>query len=105
MLTRLPAGEFDYDPVDLGGPNQGTASVERALAGAGFEAPSVTLVPNPQTLDREGLVSFYASMGWIADLPDDERLSLLDQVRSLLTADRYRRLWTTHAYRTRRVAR
>ena len=61
-------------------------------------------LPNPQTLDREGLVSYYASMGWLADLPDDERLPLVDEVRSLLAATEYRRLWETQAYWTRLAA-
>jgi hypothetical protein len=40
-------------------------------------------------------------MGWLADLPDAERLPLLDEVRALLTAGEYRRLWETHVYWTR----
>jgi hypothetical protein len=58
-------------------------------------------LPNPQTLDRDGRVAYYASMGWLADLPDDERLPLLDQVRSLLAGAEYRRLWETHVHWTR----
>jgi hypothetical protein len=58
-------------------------------------------MPNPQTLDREGLVAFFASMGWIADLADEERVPLLAEVESLLTARQYRRPWDTHVYWTR----
>jgi hypothetical protein len=47
-------------------------------------------------------VAFVASMGWLADLPDEERLPLLDEVRSLLPAAEYRRLWETHVHWTRR---
>ena len=43
-------------------------------------------------------------MGWIADLPEADRLPLLDEVRSLLPATEYRRLWETHVYWTRLVA-
>jgi hypothetical protein len=57
-------------------------------------------LPNPQALDRDGLVAYYASMGWFADLPDVERLPLLDQVRSLLGAYVYHRLWETHVHWT-----
>jgi hypothetical protein len=35
-------------------------------------------------------------MGWLGDLPDDERLPLLDEVRSLLPAAEYGRMWETH---------
>lgn len=55
---------------------------------------------NPQTLDREGLVAYFASMGWLADLPDGERLPLLDEVGSRLTAAGYQRLWETHVHWT-----
>jgi hypothetical protein len=47
------------------------------------------------------LVAYYASMGWIADLPDDTRLPLLDEVRSLLPGAAYRRLWETYVHWTR----
>jgi hypothetical protein len=40
-------------------------------------------------------------MGWIADLTVEERVPLLAEVRSLLYDGEYRRLWTTHVYRTR----
>jgi hypothetical protein len=46
-------------------------------------------------------VAFLASMGWIADLPDGERLPLLDTIRSLPDADAYRRPWETHLFWTR----
>jgi hypothetical protein len=44
-------------------------------------------------------------MGWIADLPDAERLPLLDKVHSLLRAPEYRREWETHVYWTRKTSR
>jgi len=37
-------------------------------------------------------------MGWLADLPDRERLPLLARVRSLLDADSYERSWETHIH-------
>ncbi len=58
-------------------------------------------LPNPQSIDRDGLAAFFASMGWIADLPDIDRLPLLDEVRSLLVAAEYRRPWETHVHWTR----
>jgi SAM-dependent methyltransferase len=91
--------EVDYDPLDLGGPRR---SPGESLPPS-FEPLRTERLPNPQTLDRDGLVAFYASMGWLADLPDEERLPLLDEARSLLDADEYRRAWETHAYWTRLV--
>ena len=92
---RMP--EVPYIPLDLGGPHA-SSGWQPAVAASPFERFRATVLRNPQTLDREALVSFYATMGWIADLPDEERLPLLDSVRSLLKADRYSRLWETHVH-------
>ena len=95
------AEEFGSDPLDLGGPRYVSGEWALALAESPFEPLQSARLPNPQTLDREGMVAFFASMGWLADLPDSERLRLLDKVRSLLTADEYRRPWETYVYWTR----
>ena len=101
LLTRHgpKPGEVSYDPLDLGAPRY--SKDEWALEEFPFEPLRETRLPNPQTLDHEGLVAYYASMGWLADLPDDERLPLLDEVRSRLVAGTYRRLWETRIYSTR----
>jgi SAM-dependent methyltransferase len=94
------AEEFGSDPLDLGGPRHASGEWSLALA-ASFEPLRSERLPNPQTLDREGMVAFFASMGWFADLPDVERIPLVDEVRSRLTADEYRRPWETYVYWTR----
>ena len=101
LIERMPKGDLGYLPLDLGGPH---ASSDWRLAGADspFEPFEATARANPQTLDCDGLVAFFASMGWLADLPDGERLPLLDEVRSLLTAAEYQRLWETHVHWTQR---
>jgi SAM-dependent methyltransferase len=104
LTERVPKGYLGYDPLDLGGPRYVSGEWCIALAGAPFEPLREARLRNPQTLDREGLVAFFASMGWLADLPDVERLPLLDEVRSLLTASEYRRPWETHFYWTRLAA-
>ena len=43
-------------------------------------------------------------LGLVADLPDVDRLPLLDEVRSLLAAAEYRRQRETHVYWTRLAA-
>jgi SAM-dependent methyltransferase len=102
LLERGPKpGEVSYDPLDLGGPRYVSGEWRLAFADSPFEPLRETQLPNPQTLDRDGLVAFLASMGWLADFPDGDRLPLLDHVRSLLTAAKYRRPWETHVHWTR----
>jgi SAM-dependent methyltransferase len=95
--------EISYDPLDLDGPHYTSGGWRRPFDYAPFAPLCEVRLPNPQTLDREGLVAFFASMGWLGDLPDAERLPLLDDVRSLLPAAEYRRLWETHVHWTRRA--
>ena len=99
FLTEIGPDEVAYIPLDLGAPDY--TSSEPPLPEPLFEPLRVVRFSNPQTLDRDGLVSFYASMGWLADLHDDVRLPILERVRSLLGANEYRRNWETHVYWTR----
>lgn len=100
----MPKLALSYDPLDLGAAIYTSGEWRRAFASAPFEPLRSVRLENPQTLDREGVVAFFASMGWVADLPDEERLPLLDDVRSLLGTDEYRRVWETDLYWTRRSA-
>jgi SAM-dependent methyltransferase len=90
-------------PLDLGLSGSGHESGEWRLAFAQseFEDLQEARLPNPQTVNAEELVAFFGSMGWIAMLPDERRLPLLENVRSLLTASDYRLPWQTHVYWTR----
>jgi SAM-dependent methyltransferase len=99
LLTERGPSDVNYIPLDLGGPSY--TPDEWPVSEPSFEPLRERRLQNPQTLDRDGLVAFYASMGWIGDLPDDERLPLLDEVRSLLTAPEYRRVWETRVHWTR----
>lgn len=102
LHRRIPAGaELGYDPLDLNPALYASGEWRLPFADSPFEKLQGARLPNPQTVDRDGLVAFLASMGWIADLPDADRLPLLDEVRSLLTAAEYRRLWETHVHWTR----
>jgi SAM-dependent methyltransferase len=101
LNQHVPTGFHGYDPLDLGSPRYASGDWRSGLAGLPFEPLQEARLPNVQTLDREGLVAFYASMGWLADLPDTARLPLLDQVMSLLDAHEYRRLWETQLHWTR----
>jgi SAM-dependent methyltransferase len=93
--------EVGYDPLDLG-KGARYVSDEWALPESLFEPLRAIRLANPQKLDRDGLLAYFASMGWLADLHDYERLPLLEKVRSLLTAARYQREWATHVHWTSR---
>lgn len=102
LLQRAPNNAaLGHDPLDLNSPRYGSGEWKLAFAASRFGELQGGLLANPQTLDRDGLLAFLASMGWIADLPDRERLPLLEAVKSLLDADEYRRLWETHVHWTR----
>jgi len=100
VLTERMPEDLDHIPLDLGGPHA-ASGWRPAVSESPFEPFTATVLPNPQTLDPDGLVAFYASMGWLADLPDEERLPLLSGVRSRLTAPEYQRLWESHVHWTR----
>lgn len=93
--------DLGHDPLDLNSSRYASGEWRLAFADSPFEELQETRLPNLQTFDPEGLVAFFASMGWIADLPDVERLPLLDSVRALLGAGEYRRPWETHVCWTR----
>lgn len=102
LLHRAPdKAELGYDPLDLGSPRYASGVWRLEFAASPFGELKEARLPNPQTVDRDGLVAFLASMGWIADLPDVDRLPLLEEVKSLLDAAEYRRSWETHVHWTR----
>jgi SAM-dependent methyltransferase len=96
--------ELGYDPVDLNTSRYASGEWRLAFAGSPFEELQEARLPNLQTIDRDGVVAFFASMGWIGDLPDANRRSLIDDVRSLLAPVEYRRPWDTHVHWTRLAA-
>lgn len=55
--------EVSYDPLDLDGPQYTSGSWRLAFADSPFDPLTAARVPNPQRLDRDGLVAFFASMG------------------------------------------
>jgi SAM-dependent methyltransferase len=100
LNNRAPEGDLGYIPLDLGGPHA-SSGWRPAVSDSRFEAFEATVLRNPQLVDRDGLLAFYASMGWVGDLNDDERLPLLDAVRAGLAATGYRRQWESHIHWTR----
>jgi SAM-dependent methyltransferase len=76
----------------------------RAFVESVFEPLQEAQFDNAQIVDRDGLVAYFASMGWIGALPDEERASLLDAISSRLTANEYRLPFTTRVHSTRLAA-
>jgi SAM-dependent methyltransferase len=76
---------LDLDPMRL--PH--ARDWPRAFARSMFEPLHETQLPNPHVVDRDGLLAYFGSMGWISALPDGRRRHLLGEVRSLLTVDEY----------------
>jgi hypothetical protein len=76
--------DLHSDPADLNPSRFASGEWRRAFAGSPFEDLQEARLPNPQTLDPDGMIAFLASMGWIAELPDVDRSALLDDARSLL---------------------
>lgn len=101
LHARAPA-DLEYDALDLNHRRFASGEWRAPFAGSPFEHFREVRLPNSQTVDADALVAFFASMGWLADLADDERLPLLAEARSLLTAPEYRRSWETRLHWTRR---
>lgn len=101
LLRERAPENLEYDPVDLNSRRYSSGAWRAAFAASPFGELREARLPCPQTVDRDGLVAFLVSMGWIADLPDRERQAVLDEIRSRLTAPEYRRRWETHVHWTR----
>jgi SAM-dependent methyltransferase len=105
LQQRAPdRAELGYDPLDLNAIRYESGEWRLPFAESPFEELQETRLANPQTVDRDGLVAFFASMGWIADLPDADLSPLVEEVRSRLAAAEYQRPWETHVHWTRLAA-
>jgi SAM-dependent methyltransferase len=102
LAERGPTREqVGHDPLDLHTDRFASGAWKLPFEGSPFEELRGERLANVQIVDRGGLVAFFGSMGWVANLPDAERAPLLERVRSLLDADGYRRPWETRLFWTR----
>jgi len=97
-------GDISYDPKDLIAARFASNAWQAPFVGAPFEELREVRLRHPQTLGPDELTAFFGSMGWIADLADPQRRSLLADVRARLTAETYTRSWETRAFWTRVTA-
>ena len=73
----------------------------RAFARSPFEELRTAEFPNELVLDEAGVLAHIASWSVVATLPDAERAMLLEELRRLVPAARYRWRLTSHVYWTR----
>jgi len=78
---------------------------QQAFTDSAFAPLDDCSYPNPHRVDRDGLLAYLGSMGWIDALPDDERAALLENVRFHLTADDYVLPFETRVHWTRLTGR
>ena len=76
----------------------------RCFDGSMFEPLREIQLANVQTVDPDGLIAFFGSMGWVGDLPDEERIALLNEIKARLSAHEYRLPFETHVHSTRLAA-
>ncbi len=77
---------------------------QEPFARSPFEELSQARFDHQQVVDQEQLLAYFASMSWVAVLPEEDRTVLLEDVRGLLDADRYTRFWRAEVYWTRLAA-
>ena len=90
-----------WDSIDLGlsyASRDWPHEWQELFDNSAFEQLEEARIPHQQAVDQEALVAFFGSMGWIAELPDERRIPLLDDVRSLLASPEYALPWETRVY-------
>jgi SAM-dependent methyltransferase len=92
---RAQAG---YEPTDLNPARYASGEWRRAFSESDFGEFNEARLDHVQVLDRDGLIAFFGSMGWIFDLPVPERQELVSELRALLPAEQYRRPWRAHVH-------
>ena len=68
LLDRAPAPDDTVDPLDFSMAH--ATGWRRVAMESRFGPIHERSLPNLQILDADGLMAYYASMGWIAELPD-----------------------------------
>lgn len=100
LLAPIWPQELGF-PLDMMSRGWTPGAWQLAHARVTFDAIHEAKLENSQTVDPQGLVAFFGSMGWVAALPDEDRQQLLDMMRSQLTATDYVLPWQTRAQWTR----
>lgn len=94
LLAPIWPEDFGF-PLDMMRGDWRPGSWQLPFARAMFSDIRTVRLANPQIVDRDDLVAFFGSMGWIANLPDQQRLPLLEAIRAMLASDSYSLPWET----------
>ena len=100
LLAHAPA-DLDYEPLDLCATRYASGRWREPFCDSRFGPIEEREIAHTQTIDRKGLLRFYASMGWLGELPEEERAALLERASALLDAEKYKRPWRTCLHWTR----
>lgn len=100
LLAPIWPRDFGF-PLDMMSGAWAPSSWNLPFAKGSFNQIREARLANPQTIDPQGLVAYFGSMGWIANLPDEQRKPLVDAMRSRLTAAEYVLPWQTRVQWTR----
>ena len=100
LLAPMWPQDFDF-PFDMMNGGWTPGAWQLAFAHVTFDAIHETKLANPQTVDPQGLIAFFGSMGWVATLQEEDRRRLLDRMKAQLTAPEYVLPWQTTVQWTR----
>ena len=99
LLTAHAPADVGHEPADLNTHRYSSGAWRRAFAGSPFGPFEEAEFEHPQEIDRDDLLAFFSSMGWLSER--DDRTSILAELGALLTQPSYRRVWRARAYATR----
>jgi SAM-dependent methyltransferase len=94
QLAPVWPRDFGF-PLDMMSGAWAPAAWSLPFAEGAFDQIREARLANPQTVDPQGLVAFFGSMGWVANLPEERRQPLVDAIRSHLTPAEYVLPWQT----------
>jgi SAM-dependent methyltransferase len=97
LRERAPSG-LDYDAADLNTRRYASGAWRRPFADAPFGPLEEAVLVHEQDLDRDALLAFFESMGWLSQLEGDEREAIVGELRTLLPDKSFRRSWETRVH-------
>lgn len=100
LLAPVWPQDFSF-PLDMMSGGWTPDGWDLPFARSTFDPVREVRLANPQTVTPQELVAFFGSMGWVANLPKEERQQLVDGMRAHLNATEYLLPWQTRVQWTR----